>query len=476
MIAPIVTQDPEGKSVFAGGTVTLTAAASGTMPLKYQWYRNVTTPVAGATTATLTIASVNAGNVGDYSLTVTNTTGRANSAAATVAMLPTPANSYEGEVVADAPEAYWRLNEAGGSGTIADSMGRHDGTTYSFGNPDGGASFTFAQTGALMDNPDACLQFTTAYQNMVRVPYSAALNPTNFTVECWANLASGPGADTWFAPVGSANSAMGYAIYAGGDDTSWQAWLYLNPGWGVVAGPSWQLYQWAHLAMTYDGQMERLYVNGALAGSILRVLVPNTAAPFNIGGGADNSFAFDGLVDEVAFYRTALSATRINAHYALGVYGTNSVPVCTQLPASQTVTVGTTVTFTATVIGMPTINYQWQKDGVDIAGATTPTLDVTNVYYTDGGHQFALAATNGVGGMVSPPATLTVMPPASQTNIVVRTKAGTSGTNPVLELIWPAGTLHSAPAATGPWTVVNDAILPYYQVWPTNGQMFFRCQ
>jgi hypothetical protein len=111
-------------------------------------------------------------------------------------------------------------------------------------------------------------------------------------------------------------------------------------------------------------------------------------------------------------------------------------------------------------------------DGVDVPGATGLSLSVTNVYYTDGGHQYALAATNDVGGAVSLPATLTVMPPSSQTNLVFRAKTGTSGS--VLELIWAAGTLYSAPAVTGPWTVVIGATLPYYTVSPTNAAMFFR--
>ena len=184
-------------------------------------------------------------------------------------------------------------------------------------------------------------------------------------------------------------------------------------------------------------------------------------------------FAFDGLIDEVACYKTALSAARINAHYALGAYGSNSVPVFTEPPSSQTVAVGTTANFTATVVGAPTITYQWKKDGVDIPGKTDLTLSVTNAYYTDAG-QYALAATNGIGGSVSLPATLTVMPAASQTNLVLRTKAGTSGSGEVMELIWPAGTLYSAPVLTGPWTVVIGATLPYYTVSPTNATMFFR--
>ena len=164
----------------------------------------------------------------------------------------------------------------------------------------------------------------------------------------------------------------------------------------------------------------------------------------------------------------------MKAHYTLGLYGTNSLPVFIQPPTSQTVTVGNTATFTATVIGAPTITYQWKKDGTDIAGATGLTLNVPNVYYTDGGSEYQLAATNVVGGVVSFPAVLTVMPPASQTNLVVRPMAGTSGQ--VLELVWPSGALYSATNVIGPWTAVSGATLPYYQVWPTNAVMFFRCE
>ena len=167
-----------------------------------------------------------------------------------------------------------------------------------------------------------------------------------------------------------------------------------------------------------------------------------------------------------------LSPEHINAHYNLGVSGASGLPVFVPPPASQTVTVGATATFTATVLGAPTLSYQWQKDGLDIPGATGLSLSLTNVYYTDGGHQYSLAATNGSGGAVSLPATLMVMPPSSQTNLVLRAQTGSSGS--VLELIWPAGTLYSAPALTGPWTVVSGAALPYYTVSPTNAAMFFR--
>ena len=86
-VAPTVTQDPVGRSVFAGGSVTLSVVVGGTLPMKYQWF-NGSAPVTGATITTLTISNVNSANVGNYSLWVTNGGGYTNSAAATVALLP----------------------------------------------------------------------------------------------------------------------------------------------------------------------------------------------------------------------------------------------------------------------------------------------------------------------------------------------------------------------------------------------------
>ena len=467
-IAPTMSQSPQGRSVFAGGTVSLSAVVAGTLPMKYQWYKGAG-PVSGATASTLTIASVGSGNIGDYTLRATNGGGYVISdPAATVAMLPADANTYESLVVADAPEAYWRLNDT--SGAILDSMGRHDGS------PSGGY-FARGQTGALAGNADTCVQFDKGSQDLVTVPYSSNLNAVPFSIECWAQYTGPSPMDAYCAPVastyfdGSAN--YGYVMYATLAG-AWECWLGTGAGtWTYSHGSPVVQSAWAHLVETYDGTTAKMYINGVLAVSTELSFLRNLQQPFFIGCNLSyGAYYFTGFIDEVACYKGVLSPERVNAHYNLGVYGANGLPAFVPPPASQTAEVGATATFTATVIGAPTLTYQWQKDGVDIPGATGLSLSVTNVYYTDGGHQYALAATNDVGGAVSLPATLTVMPPSSQTTLVFRAKTGTSGS--VLELIWPAGTLFSAPAVTGPWTVVNGANLPYYTVSPTNTAMFFR--
>jgi hypothetical protein len=69
---------------------------------------------------------------------------------------------------------------------------------------------------------------------------------------------------------------------------------------------------WSHVAMTYDGSMLRLYINGADAGSRAATGTVVPASPLEAGflGGAS---AFAGTIDDLRFYRRVLSASEIAA-------------------------------------------------------------------------------------------------------------------------------------------------------------------
>lgn len=72
----------------------------------------------------------------------------------------------------------------------------------------------------------------------------------------------------------------------------------------------------------------------------------------------------------------------------------NALPAVefTTQPQSQAVSVGANVTLSVVATGSPT--FQWQKDGVDIAGATSATLMLSNVQKADTG-TYAVVATKG---------------------------------------------------------------------------------
>jgi len=86
----------------------------------------------------------------------------------------------------------------------------------------------------------------------------------------------------------------------------------------------------------------------------------------------------------------------------------NISPVITG-PTNKTVIAGNNVTFNTTVtIANPAPAFQWQTNGVDVAGATSSSLTLNSVSYGLDGTIISVIATN-VAGMVTNSATLTVI-------------------------------------------------------------------
>ncbi len=75
---PVITSEPTNQTVAVGGTVNFNVAASGTLPLSYQWSCN-TTNLAGATNTTLTLTNVQFSQAGSYAVLVTNAYGSVTS-------------------------------------------------------------------------------------------------------------------------------------------------------------------------------------------------------------------------------------------------------------------------------------------------------------------------------------------------------------------------------------------------------------
>ena len=77
-----------------------------------------------------------------------------------------------------------------------------------------------------------------------------------------------------------------------------------------------------HVVGTYDGTNLRIYVNGALEGTVARPgSVPDSSLGGALAGGGWGTLpspAFAGRLDEVAIYGSALSGARVQAHYTEG--------------------------------------------------------------------------------------------------------------------------------------------------------------
>ena len=83
---PIIVASPQSQAVSTGQSATFTVVAGGSAPLTYQWYFNTNSPIANATSSTLTIPNVSGTNVGTYFAVVSNSVSTATSGSATLAI------------------------------------------------------------------------------------------------------------------------------------------------------------------------------------------------------------------------------------------------------------------------------------------------------------------------------------------------------------------------------------------------------
>jgi len=76
------------------------------------------------------------------------------------------------------------------------------------------------------------------------------------------------------------------------------------------------------------------------------------------------------------------------------------------------VNAGSPASFSVTASGTAPLNYQWRRNGSDIANATQATLQIASVTVADNGADYAVVISNSAGSAVSNAATLTVLPPS----------------------------------------------------------------
>jgi 1,4-alpha-glucan branching enzyme len=197
--------------------------------------------------------------------------------------------------------AYWTLNE--GSGTIGhDSSGNGNTGTVS------GSGSWYWTDGMI----GSALYFGAPSQ--VAVSNSFSLNPVQgITVSAWVN------ADDWpnnqrILEKGKSNNQ--YALFVNPSGQLAFAIYSVTNGMLVTSPPSGG--SWHHIAGTYDGSLISLYVDGQIVTQqTASGQMPVTADPLAIGfrPGANIFHYFNGIIDDVRIYGSALSAAGITQVY-----------------------------------------------------------------------------------------------------------------------------------------------------------------
>ena len=105
-------------------------------------------------------------------------------------------------------------------------------------------------------------------------------------------------------------------------------------------------------------------------------------------------------------------------------YSTDFSPIITIQPVSQLISAGSPVSFSVVASGPTPYTYQWQRNGVDITGATASS-DKFTATLTDNGAQFRVRVTNPYGNVLSHAATLSVTSDKPPTPQILTPVAGT---------------------------------------------------
>jgi hypothetical protein len=95
VVPPGITMQPTNQVVLVGGTANFRVAATGTVPLKYQWQFNGA-KLEGASTDTLILTNVQPAQAGSYRVLVTNSAGAATSAVAVLTAAAPPVFLHAG--------------------------------------------------------------------------------------------------------------------------------------------------------------------------------------------------------------------------------------------------------------------------------------------------------------------------------------------------------------------------------------------
>jgi serine protease len=135
----------------------------------------------------------------------------------------------------------------------------------------------------------------------------------------------------------------------------------------------------------------------------VRGFLVNNARPFAAGSACATGGSFAGQC----------GAGLLDAGAAVGRAVLSAPPVIVSGPQSLSIVEGQSATLAVTAAGAAPLRYQWKRNGVDVAGATSSSYTTPALSVGDSGTRYAVAVANPLGSVTSAEAAITVTPASS---------------------------------------------------------------
>ena len=369
---PKITAQPAGTKAMVGGSATFTVSATGIDPLEYQWRLNGTN-ILNAISASYNIPAVAATDVGKYSVVVTDADGSTTSDDALLEVF------VSGELFGDNFDTYHDYSSGDVTGTIWDGV-------LNAGNLDPGSD-------------------------------------TIGGVLHWRNTGEG-----WEGAT--ASSPVLYKTVPGDFDAEVYMPFISNVQWsdgGIIArlpdASAGENFVTVKAFGTGGEDDARWSVNGVGSNQRLSALQPyvrlqrrGTTFKFSTKAAAGDAWTLGytlarpdmaGVLQVGLWHGTFVGNAadrQFDNFWLRELVG----PIITAQPGpSQSVSVGTNLSFSVTATGVEPLEYQWQHAGTNLPDATGATLTLSNVQRTDAG-TYMVVVTDADGITESETVTLTV--------------------------------------------------------------------
>ena len=402
--APVITKQLSNQGVIEGQTATFSIEVTGDT-LTYQWYKNDTLIVGANDSIYTTPATVVADNGSEFSVKVTNSSGSDSSNAATLYVTAVGSRVTSNEIAA------YNFKEGNGS-VIHDISGYKTPLDL---NIQDSKTVIWTPKGLYLNSPSIINSSASGSSGKI---VSAADSTNEITIEAWivpddTIQGSSSGGATVIA-LQKSNNFRTFSVSQKGSQYKARIRITDLNGLPEIITPSGVVdVQLTHLVFTRSADgTKKIFVNGVEKASGI------TTGDFGnwddthvlaIGSEYPSVNPWLGTYYYTALYNRALSSVEINHNYSLGMTS-DSIPYFVSQPRQVYTIEGNTGTFNSKAVASVPISYQWQKNGVDIPGATDPsyTTPVLNNGYN--GALYRIIASTTYGNDTSATAKLVVTP------------------------------------------------------------------